>query len=143
MSWLLLVYVFPLPWLLGFLLHEFCHCLEAMRQGSEQCSIKIWKFAAIPSFFADAEQVKNEGLFKLAGGLYSGLLLLPLAIIGLFTCKVIGFSFLTVSIANLVYSVYEYKLLWKIDFELYMIGHYLLYLSIIVLMFAFWFLVIL
>jgi len=143
MSWLLLVYVFPLAWLLGFLLHEFCHCLEAIRQGSEQCSIKIWKFAAIPSFFADAEQVKNEDLFKLAGGLYSGLLLLPLAIIGLYTCKVIGFSFLTVSVANLVYSVYEYKLLWKIDFELYMIGHYLLYLSIIVLMFAFWFLVIL
>jgi len=129
------LYAFPVIWVMSFLLHELCHCLEAIRQGNEEGYIKVFKWDAIPSFFAEASGgLKNPKMFKLAGGLYSGLLLLPLGIIGILVYFPIGFPLLSASLANIAYSFYERKFLWEIDFNHYMIGHYLLYGAVVLIL---------
>lgn len=122
-------------WLMGFLLHELCHIIEAFRQGNNTGYIRVWK-SILPSFIAEYDNgLQNQNMFKLAGGLYSGLILLVPALIAYLTGSVpLLFAFLTTAIANLAYAPYEMKYLWKINMNLYSIGRYTIYSAVIVIM---------
>ena len=128
--------VFVIIWMMSFLLHELCHIIEAMRQGISSGHIRVWKFGVIPSFVAEVdEEIPNKFMFALSGGLYSGLLLAPLAIISnIFGYTPFAFAFTTTSITNLAYSIFESKCLFSMDRTKYMILHYMIYAACVLFM---------
>ena len=136
------IYTFIICWVMVFLLHELCHLLEAMRQGTPG-AIRVWKFGVIPSFIAIPDgEIRNKFLFALSGGLYSGLLILPLAIISLIrNYEPFAFTFTTLAVINICYSFFEAKYLFSMDRRKYMIIHYLIYIVICIIMFILFYVV--
>ena len=127
---LALIYIFIITWIQAFLLHELCHLIEAYRQGAKDLTIRIWFYKFIPSFRAEPDRVTNKFMFALSGGLYSGILLLIELVISILTkAEIFIFPLLTVTITNLMYSVYEAKYLYAFPPEKYMKYHYLVYLT--------------
>jgi len=123
-----MIYILIVTWIEAFLLHELCHLLEAYRQGANSLAIRVWIWKFIPSFQAVADDIKNEFLFALSGGLYSGLILLLETIIAIATgASVFILPLTVVTITNLIYSIYEAKYLYKIPMDVYMKWHYLIY----------------
>jgi len=125
-----IIYTFIITWIQVFLLHELCHLIEAYRQGARDLTIRIWFYKFIPSFRAEPDRVTNKFMFALSGGLYSGILLLIELVISILTkAEIFIFPLLTVTITNLMYSVYEAKYLYAFPPEKYMKYHYLVYLT--------------
>ena len=137
----LTILVFVVIWVMSFLLHELCHIIEAMRQGISTGYIRVWKFGILPSFIAEVdEEIPNKFMFALSGGLYSGLILAPLAIISnIFGYIPFAFAFTATSVTNLAYSLFESKYLFSMDRRKYMILHYLIYVACVLLVFAAYF----
>ena len=122
-----IIYIFILVWLQGFLLHEFCHLLEAYRQGASEFYIEVsWK--PLPSLKAVAFPLIDQNMFALAGGLYTGLLLLPITVIAYLThAKSFFFPYLALTIINLIYSVFEWRYLYIWPLDKYIKWHYVIY----------------
>jgi len=120
-------------WLLSFLLHEFCHVIEGLRQGASEGYIYLAYYKFFPSLRADVSKVENKFLFYLSGGLYSGLILLPLAYVAV-TLKYTPFdyAFTLACSANLSYSIFEALYGDKLEYRKYMIIHYLIYIAVFV-----------
>ena len=131
MNILIILFILLVIWFLSFLLHEFCHVAEGMRQGAKEGSIYIVKYKILPSLRASVSTLKNEFLFRLSGGLYSGLILLPLAFIAnKYGYTPFDYSLTLASSANIIYSVFEAFCGGKLEYNKYMILHYVIYLIV-------------
>ena len=128
MNILLMLFILLVVWFLSFLLHEFCHVIEGFRQGASEGYIYLVQYRLFPSLRADVSSVKNKFLFRLSGGLYSGLLLLPLAYLAtVLEYTPFDYAFSLASITNIVYSIFEAFLGDKLEYTKYMAMHYVLY----------------
>jgi hypothetical protein len=118
---------FLLLWIPAFILHELCHKFEAWRQGCKT-NIELWLHNKIPSMrcVITEGELQNRDMFYLAGGLYSGLILLILAIIT-FGLPWLSSPLWLLATVNLLYSIYEKELLGKIPMDEYMRYHYIVY----------------
>ena len=133
-----IIYIFILVWLQGFLLHEFCHLLEAYRQGASEFYIEVnWK--PLPSLKAVAFPLIDQNMFALAGGLYTGLLLLPITVIAYLThATSFFFPYLALTIVNLIYSVFEWRYLYIWPLDKYIKWHYVIYGIGLAIAFSIW-----
>ena len=130
------IMVFIYTWVTGFLLHELCHVLEAMRQGAKKGFIHINGTGFLAYYDG---MIKNKILFAWAGGLYSGIILLIVGFIAYYyNNPVFYIPILTVAVVNIVYSFYEKKYLYVLSTRDYYKYHYFLYIVTLVGMFIFW-----
>ena len=116
-----------LLWAPSFYLHEICHLFELRRQGSDG-RIDIWSYNGIPSMrcIITGKEPPNRYMFLLAGGFYSGLILLLLSAIFNFV------PFLSVALGilgfmNLAYSPYEMIYKDKHSLDIYMRNKNIMY----------------
>ena len=114
------IIAFLILWIPAFYLHELCHLFELRRQGSDG-RIDIWTHNGIPSMrcVIIGNKPGNVYLFRLAGGFYSGLILLLLSAIFWYV------PFLSVALGllgfmNLAYSPYEMLYSNKHSLDIYM-----------------------
>jgi len=101
-----------------------------MRQGGT-AEIEIgfyeWKKLKIPTMCCYCSNAKNYDLVALAGGLYSGILLMIVAAVWYFIYMPIFVAAFLVGFVNLGYCLYEWKYLYIWSRDKYMKYHYLLY----------------
>ena len=126
-------FIFAYVWLSAFLLHELCHVLESIRQKAASGYICVTTSTyGLPSMYAYSLSIKDMDLFKLAGGLYSGIILLIMALVS--KELIWHFSFITLAAINLYYSVYEMSFLGKITLKDFDKGRYGIYLVVFLIM---------
>ena len=124
------IVAFALLWVIAFVLHEFYHVLEGLRQGGTDGRIIVTKHKNIPSMNATCNNLKNYELFAYAGGILTGITYLVLSIP--FVTKMCSFlpieiPLVTIGLVNLVYGVYEGRTLYKWNKDKYMFWHYIVY----------------
>ena len=118
---------FLLLWVPAFYLHELCHLFELRRQGSDG-KIEVWTHDGIPSMrcVITGTQPRNRYLFLLAGGLYSGVILLVLSAIFNFV-PFLSVAFGMLGFMNLAYSPYEMLYRDKHSLDIYMRNKNIMY----------------
>jgi len=119
---------FIFVWITAFLWHELCHITDGIRQGATHGNI----YVELTTMQASVDMITDYERFKLAGGLYSGSVLLIMTWIT--SDPQLQFCFLTVAIANLYYSLFEMKYLGNISADVYKLGRYSIYFASIICM---------
>ena len=138
------------------------HGLEHKRQGGTRYKInftwfKLCKYISLPSMYVVMEgDAKNRPMRLLAGGLYTSMILfvagfLWYIIIKMFTLETqaitlvkpeILYCFLYALLCNgciqFFYGFYEMIFLDEVEHREYMIGHYILYIGIVIVFTVFW-----
>ena len=118
------IVVFLVVWCGGFFLHEVMHVLECYRQGGSGWFYFTWTHIRwihwkkyhlkIPGLMYSCSGIVDDKIFdkvRLAGGLYSGIVL---CLLGMFSMEYSGgleFSLMTVGVVNILYGVYEKRYL--------------------------------
>ena len=122
-----MVISFLLLWVPAFILHELMHAFEAWIQGCKT-KIEMWLHNGIPSMRCTVieGELSNKKRFALAGGFYSGIILI------LLSCATLSIPWLSASlgvlgIINLIYSIYECLFLYEWSINKYMKYHYIIY----------------
>ena len=110
------------------------HLLEAKRQGGNG-SIKFRWYNGIPGYIIYIRNVKNIRLVDFAGGIYSSIILITLALIFRLISFPIYFSLMLVGVVNFFYGIYEGIFIRKMDAKSYMKFHYLIYLMVTIIYF--------
>ena len=128
------IFLFPIIWILGFVLHEYMHLMEAVAQDADRYS-EFWWQGKLPSIrTVITGKLRDPYSFKFAGCFYTAFIFIILAILVYMYSLPIHFCLMTTGMANLIYAFYEQKYLWEIPLDRYMRYHYLIYLLVIVLM---------
>ena len=117
-------------WMSGCAIHELFHYWEGKRQGAD-VNIKIWYWHGFPSLMTTYDKLKSPTWFFFMGGFGAGCVLCFSSLIVPFIVWQ-PFSWwqffpFGIGVINWVYSVYEMVLIQRIPRDLYMIGHYALY----------------
>jgi len=117
-----------LAWIIGFVVHEYGHYIEASFQGCSS-SIRLWFYRGwIPSLRCDySGTISNRNRFLLSGGLVAGVVCVFLATLMFMYSRSLAYGFGAVGTINLFYAWYEVSYLDSVDRDNYMKGHYLLY----------------
>jgi len=122
------IIAFILLWIPAFYLHELCHKFEALSQGCKS-KISIWWNGLIPSMRCTITEgtLNDRWRFSLAGGFYSGTILIILSLI-LYQIEWLSISIGVLGFINLIYSAYEALYIEKLSTKEYMKYHYWVYL---------------
>lgn len=124
-------------WFQSFFTHEVMHCLEGIRQGSTEGTIRIVTWHQIPvSMRAGADYVRSVKMFSLAGGLYSGIVFLIVALIS--TDIEWQFSFGMVALVQFLYGPFETCCRSTWSSRMYLIGRCSIYILGSILYTAVW-----
>lgn len=141
---LMILITFPIIWVMSWITHELMHALECKRQGAGEATIYYYFYGGwIPALqYKYMGIIENKKLVNLAGGLYTGILLL---IIGLYAGYTptqydlnIEAAFIIIGVLQLVYGLFEWKYLGVLRHDLYMKRHYQLYAAILIIMIIFY-----
>lgn len=143
---ILIILVFIWFWFSSFERHESNHCYEACRQGATETTIKI-KFKKIYGLLLPTSahmnywgDVHNKDMISLAGGLYTGLQLFPLAFIALYARIALFYiPLFTISVVQLCYGLFEMRYIRTATKTDYLIGRYSLYGLVLFFMSIFWY----
>jgi len=132
-------------WVVSFVLHEFMHCFEHMRQGGKSYRIEFWRWHGLPSMRVYLSGVqRNPRMVELAGGLYTSVVHLLVLLIWLllvdFGKSGFTYSLICVGLVQYFYGLYEMTYISRIHPDDYMVGHYLLYIFVICIFSVVWFL---
>lgn len=129
MNWLIFLLALPISWVLSFIVHEIGHYISAKKLGGN-ARIKFWVFKkvlpSLKTLYWDVNK-KDEWLVKLFGGMTAALAFIPIGLLMLLISPEIAHAILLPGCINLFYSFYEMYYLGNIEFDRYMIGHYILY----------------
>ena len=138
---LCLLIIFLWLFITSFLWHELGHCYEAYRQGANDYSI-IPDFRKLSLRMVYIGKVSDKPLISLAGGLYSGILMLIMGIVCLYLRYTLFYiSLFTLVVVQFVYGVFEWRFIhrWGRTSRKYVWGRYSIYLVVILVMGIIWF----
>jgi hypothetical protein len=123
-----LIGLYILLYSISFLIHEYGHMAGAALQGVKS-RIEYRPYNKIPSIITyPLTSIKYDKLFDISGGLVSGLILLIFyALIKNSNLIELKFSLISLTILQFSYSIYEMLYLRKLNFDKYMLYHYILY----------------
>ncbi len=106
LSIIIILLVLIWQWFDSFCYHEYMHSLEAYRQGATD--IKIYPDFKNKTFYMRYYgDVKSKKLISLAGGFYTFLTLMPIAII----CILLGYVYMYIPITTIAMVQFNYSLL--------------------------------
>ena len=137
---------FPVVWVLSFICHEFMHCFEHGRQDGRRCDIRLERWYGIPTMCVYMSGVSiNPRMVELAGGLYTSIvhfvvLLVYLIFFG-FHQSAFVFSVICIGVVQYFYGYYEMLYLSKLEHDMYMVGHYIVYFIVISIFLIVWILI--
>jgi len=132
-SWIILLTIIIA--LSGLIIHEYNHAWGSAIVGDPYHSIDftfkyINDFLPIP-ITGYARSVDPGWFTKLAGGLFTAIMFLGIAVWARWTKSLadyyVEYSFMFVGLCHLFYSIWETLMLWNIDFSIYKLGAYLIY----------------
>lgn len=136
LNFCVLVVFFFLLWILGAIGHELFHGLACYLQKSK-FKIRFWwneltisgKKIKLPSMICNPEGIlKDYDMFYYLGGIGIGSLFTLVSLIFYFIYMPLFITLLLVGIANFFYGIYEGLYIRKIDLQIYMNWHYIVYL---------------
>ena len=138
---------FTVVWFSSFLFHEAMHCFEHRRQGGQYSTVEFWQWHGLPSLRVIHHGVqRNPDMVRLAGGLYTGIVLWSIegvylaivSVLGETTVNAITYSLLCIGWVQVLYGIYECCMLDRLSIEKYMFWHYCLYCLVIVVFSVIW-----
>lgn len=139
---------FPIIWILSFILHEYMHCYEHLRQGGHSYHIERWSWHGLPSMRVYLTGIQRDpDMVHLAGGLYTSCIHLVVFFIYVLTCGFhqSGFiySIICIGLVQWFYGYFEMKCnhLISDDIDTYMLGHYIVYFLVIAVFSVVWMLI--
>ena len=131
---ILLPFKFLIVWIMMFTFHELMHSMEGWRQGSTKSNITVHHDRY--SMTVTSDKITNRNLYNLAGGLYTSIVCMFIAVTtNDFSLR---FSFSTLGVVNFFYSLYEWRYLGKTSYNQYTTGRYILYMLVLTVCFIVW-----
>jgi hypothetical protein len=125
--WLIII------WILGFILHEFCHLFAARLQGCKgKIVFKMYK-GILGLRYSLVGTPNNITIIDYAGGLATAIILFSISFIMQFFYIPIMIACFLVGFVNLAYGLFEGFFIRKLNYDKYMKYHYLLYLISLIL----------
>ena len=103
----------PIFYMLSWVWHEFCHCLEYFRQGSTECKIDVYK----STMRVTGNYDDNHTAVAYAGGIYSGITFLGLGLFAMYTPTLwdtwLEYFGITLGAMQIFYGIFEGNFLEK------------------------------
>ena len=126
--WLIII------WILGFILHEYCHLFAARLQGCKgKIIFKMYK--GIPGLrYSLDDTPDNITIIDYAGGLATAIILFSISFIMQFFYIPLMIACFLVGFVNLTYGLFEGLFIRKLNNDKYMKYHYIVYLMYLLLL---------